>query len=155
MGSLVLRQKRMMLPALRKRLHKTTYTRTSSSASSRACATDANHNFSMPLRLHSGIQRMAHAMGEGLVRCEEAILLPHRTERMSIGAPTSIRPSAKWSPTSARHGTIRLRCRLPSLLPLLEAAMVSKQIGMVLHQPAEGMPVQHSSMIRTSEDNSM
>merc|ERR1712056_13791 len=59
---------------------------------------------------------------------------------------TTLGPSTKRPPTSTRHRALRLQCRLPSLLPLLAASMVSQQIELVLHQHAKRLPEQHTAL---------
>jgi len=131
--------------------HDTTSSCSSSAGSSPASSSPASsrahrHNFAMPFRLQCRLQRVAKSVGEGMVGCKEDILLPNGAKRMPIGASATFRPSAQWSPTSARHRTIRLQRRIPSLLPLLEAAMVSQQISLVLHKSAKRLPGQHTGV---------
>merc|ERR1712150_159941 len=50
------------------------------------------------------------------------------------------------APASTRYRTVRLQCRLPSLLPLFKTSMESQQAKLVLYEHAEGVPEQHSGM---------
>merc|ERR1712056_51955 len=59
---------------------------------------------------------------------------------------TTLGPSTKRPPTSTRYRALRLQCRLPSLLPLLAASMVSQQVELVLHQHAKRLPEQHTAL---------
>merc|ERR1711870_169902 len=73
-GVLVVRQKGMVLSTLRCRVPD----------HSSACATSAtpDHHFTMPLRLQCWVQRMALAVGQGLVRCQENLLLQDGAARL-------------------------------------------------------------------------
>merc|ERR1712056_10169 len=59
---------------------------------------------------------------------------------------TTLGPSTKRPPTSTRYRALRLQCRIPSLLPLLAASMVSQQVELVLHQHAKRLPEQHTAL---------
>merc|ERR1712056_3258 len=63
---------------------------------------------------------------------------------------TTLGPSTKRPPTSTRYRALRLQCRIPSLLPLLAASMVSQQVELVLHQHAKKLP-EHNTALEACE----
>merc|ERR1712037_824628 len=52
------------------------------------------------------------------------------------------------APTRTRHGPLRLQCWLPSVLPVLEEAMVAHEAAVVLHAREQGVRGQHASSVR-------
>jgi hypothetical protein len=101
-------------------------------------------NDALSVRLQRGLQGYRRVpVGEGLVWCQEALLLQDGPKGMPLRATTTLRHPAFRTAAHARHLPVRLQRGLSQLLHVLAKAMVAKQIGILLQEPEQGLQVEH------------
>jgi len=94
-------------------------------------------------------------MGQRLVWREKNLLLQDGAKGLRVRIAAALGPTTEWAPTGTRYWTVRLQCRLPSLLPLFNATVESQQAQLVLYKYAERLPEQHTSVIACERTNEL